>query len=364
MQPPPFEPDFERVRLALLGPGEPDHLPMVEFTVWPGHKARILGHPVRSMADEVAFARLVGYDHVPFNVGLQTTPQLLAAMEGRRYEVDRAGSQTGAGGEETVERRWAAGGAAAIADDADFERFDWPDPDEFDYGLLEEAEAVVPPSMKVVVQIGKIFNPVWWLMGFETFSMALYDNPDLIRRMFDRVGAIQLRALERALDYPCVGAYLHADDVAFNTSLMVSPEVLRRYAFPWFRRLVDLAHQAGVLAIYHSDGKLDAVLEDIIGLGFDGLHPIDPMGMDIAATKRRVAGRVGLLGNIDLRYTLTQGTPAEVEAEVRQRIWDLAPGGGYCLSSANSIPDYVPLENYLAMRRAWLRHGRYPIGSG
>jgi uroporphyrinogen decarboxylase len=94
-------------------------------------------------------------------------------------------------------------------------------------------------------------------------------------------------------------------------------------------------------------------------LGFDGLNPIDPMCMDIVALKQRVAGRLGLIGNVDLRYTLTLGTPAEVEAEVKAKIEALAPGGGYCLSSANSVPDYVPFENYLAMRDAWLKHGRY-----
>jgi uroporphyrinogen decarboxylase len=83
--------------------------------------------------------------------------------------------------------------------------------------------------------------------------------------------------------------------------------------------------------------------------------------MDIVGLKKQVEGRLGLLGNIDLSYTLTRGTPQEVEAEVKKRIRDLAPGGGYCLSSANSIPDYVPLENYLAMRDAWLKYGRYPI---
>jgi uroporphyrinogen decarboxylase len=110
--------------------------------------------------------------------------------------------------------------------------------------------------------------------------------------------------------------------------------------------------------IYHSDGQLDMIIEDIIDLGFDGLNPVDPMCMDIVALKQRVRGRLGLLGNIDLRHTLTLGSPEEVEGEVKARIEALAPGGGYCLSSANSIPDYVPLRNYLAMRDAWVKYRR------
>ena len=359
MRRPTFSPDFDRIRAALVGPGEPDHVPLLEFTVWAGHKARAISRPVRTIADEIEFAQTVGHDHVPFNVGLHMTPQLLAVMEGHRYEVSAADPD--GGGEESVERRWAAGTTSVITSDADFETFPWPDPDDFDYTPLSEAKKILPGNMKVIVQIGKVFNPVLWLMGFETFSYTLFDNPDLVKAMFERVGDIQVRTLERCLDYPSVGGYLHADDIAFNTSLMVSPQVLREYAFPWFKRMASLTHQQGLLALFHSDGRLDTVFDDIIDMGYDGVHPIDPGAMDINKTKTVAAGRIGLIGNIDLRYTLPHGTPEEVEEEVRVRIRDLAPGGGYCLSSANSVPDYVPYENYVAMQNAWLKYGCYPI---
>ena len=71
--------------------------------------------------------------------------------------------------------------------------------------------------------------------------------------------------------------------------------------------------------------------------------------------------RIALLGNIDLQYTLTKGTPEEVDAEVRTRIRDLGPGGGYCVSSGNSIPEYVPIDNYAAMLEATFKYGKYPL---
>ncbi len=83
--------------------------------------------------------------------------------------------------------------------------------------------------------------------------------------------------------------------------------------------------------------------------------------MDIAELKRRVGDRLCLIGNIDLGYTLTRGTPAEVDAEVRERIRTVGPGGGYCVGSSNSITSYVPLANYNAMREAVFRYGRYPL---
>ena len=356
---PSFEPNFERVRTAVRCQGEPDHIPFVDVTVYKGHKARLIGRPIWGLVDEIEFAQHVGYDFVSVNVGLHLTPVLRQAMQAKQYTIE--GAERTVHQDEKVKRRWAASGVGRIAGEADFEAFDWPDPDTFDYSALAEADRLLPSDMKVIVVIGKVFNPVWWLMGFERFCTAVFDNPTLIERMFARIGGIQYRVLERTLEYECVGAHWHADDLAFNTSLMVSPEILKQYAFPWFRRMVELTHSRDALAIFHSDGKLDLIVDDLIDIGFDGLNPVEPGAMDIVQVKKRVEGRIGLLGNIDLGYTLTRGAPQEIEEEVRGRIRDLAPGGGYCLGSANSIPDYVPFDNYMAMREAWLKYGRYPI---
>jgi uroporphyrinogen decarboxylase len=102
-------------------------------------------------------------------------------------------------------------------------------------------------------------------------------------------------------------------------------------------------------------------MEDVIEAGFDSFNPIEPLAMDIVALKRQVAGRIALIGNVDLAYTLTRGTPAEVDAEVRELMRTIAPGGGYALASANSVPDYVPWPNFVAMHAAWLKYGKYPI---
>ncbi len=142
---------------------------------------------------------------------------------------------------------------------------------------------------------------------------------------------------------------------------MVSPEVLRRYIFPVYRRLNRMCHEEGVLTLFHSDGNVERVIDDIIDAGFDAFNPIEPVAMDIRALKKRVAGRLALVGNVDLSYTLTRGTPEEVETEVRGLIRDLAPGGGYGLASANSVPEYVPWNNFVAMHTAWLKYGKYPI---
>jgi uroporphyrinogen decarboxylase len=124
-----------------------------------------------------------------------------------------------------------------------------------------------------------------------------------------------------------------------------------------------VAHAKGRLVVYHSDGALQEVMEDIIACGFDGLNPIEPKAMEINTIKRAYGSRISIIGNIDLGYTLTRGTPEEVREEVRQRIHDLAPGGGYAVASSNSVPEYVPLANFNAMREATFEYGRYPISA-
>ena len=83
--------------------------------------------------------------------------------------------------------------------------------------------------------------------------------------------------------------------------------------------------------------------------------------MDIVKVKERVKGKLCVIGNVDLGYTLTRGTPEETAAEVKEKLGLLAPGGGYCLGSSNSVPDYVKAENYRAMVETTKAFGKYPI---
>jgi len=348
-------PDFDRLRRVLTRAGEPDRVPLGDISVHPILKARLLGRPVQSLADDVAFWAQAGFDHVPVEQGLQTT----ALIKQRSMEDVEAsyGVDTG----ETQHRQWATEGKGLVTTQAEFDSLDWPNPDDFDYSRFAEVGRLLPPGAKVVAVLGKLFSCVWWLMGLEGLSMALADDPDLIPLMFEKVGRFQFRVFEEMLRYRCIGAFWHADDIAFATSLLVSPRILRAHLFHWYKEMNGLAHARGLPVIYHSDGALQEVMEDIIDCGFDGLNPIEPKAMAINEIKQQYGSRISILGNIDLGYTLTRGTPEEVREEVRQRIHDLAPGGGYAVASSNSIPEYVPLVNYNAMRQATFEFGRYPI---
>ena len=361
-------PNFSRVRTALLLQGEPDRVPLAEGGIDIEVKTAFLGRPVAGLKDEVEFWVNAGYDFVPLPCGVRLMFSMGFSSDTKRQLGERVSSTVhfqrsryGLYGDGMKERAWAEEHKGVITSRAEFERFEWPEPDDFDYSPFEQIGALLPPGMKVIAYQGWIFTPVWIMMGFEAFSFALREDPRLVEAMFERVGDLQYRIFRKLIEYDCVAASWMPDDIAYSTGLMVNPAVFRKNLFPWFKRMAEDCARRDKPIIYHSDGDLTDVLPDIVGCGFNALHPIEPKAMDIRKLKREYGTRLCLMGNLDLGYTLTRGTPAEVEEEVKGLLRDIAPGGGYCAGSANSVTEYVPMANFNAMRETVLKYGRYPI---
>jgi uroporphyrinogen decarboxylase len=359
--------DFQRVRRALLrqdGTGRrpaewEDRVPLFELSVHKTHQAAILGRPVESKQDTVEFWRSAGYDFVPIRAGVRSIVRGYHPVVKEWRRVRYGGDRDRAPG-------WVVEDEALIHDRLDFDGFPWPAPEELggypDYESLPDYLAsmtrVLPQEMKLLVQLGYIFMGAWHLMGFENFCLKLADDPHLVQDVTDRLGASQLAVLEVLLQHDGVGAIWVPDDLAYNSGPIVSPRVYRQYVYPWYVRIVERCHQAGIPVGLHSDGDLAHLLPDLVACGFDAIHPFEPPANDIVAVKRAWGQRIAVAGNIDLRNTLCGGTPEDVEAEVRAKAAALAPGGGWLVGSSNSIPDFVPPENYRALLAASLRYGR------
>jgi uroporphyrinogen decarboxylase len=349
----PDRPDFERFQVAIRG-GRADRVPVAEALVDNSVKAAVLGRPIQRLADDVAFWEKAGYDFVCLSSGILelgktvSAERTLGVLDDRYDEGDRA-----------IE--WAEEGSGQIRNMADVESYPWPAVETLVPAHLTEVGRYLPEGMKTIATTGKVFTAAWQLMGFEAFCLAIHDQPDLVTALFDRIARLQFAGYARICEIATVGGFWFSDDIAYAEGLMVSPHFLRENLFPWYARMVELAHQSDKIAIFHSDGRLWQVLEDIIACGFDALHPIEPKAMDILEVRRRTAGKLSLIGNIDLDYPLTTGTPTAVRAQVRERIADLAPAGGYLVGSSNSIPDWVPVENYVAMLEAAFAYGRYNV---
>lgn len=194
-------------------------------------------------------------------------------------------------------------------------------------------------------------------MGLEQFSYALFDNPGLVHRIHRLFSdwAMQTIGHLNRMDFDF---FWVMDDIAWNGGPFFSLEVFREFLLPYMQEVAKTIRKPWV---FHSDGNFLPLLPDLSRLGMNAIHPIQPGAMNIAQVKKTYGRLLCLVGNIDLGYTLTRGTPAEVEAEVRDRIKVAGPGGGYIISSAMTITDYCKGENVLAMAEAVRKYGAYPV---
>jgi uroporphyrinogen decarboxylase len=348
------ETSFERV-LTAIRREEPDRVPNAEVWIAPEVKDAFMDRSIRSIKDDVAFWRAAGYDFIALDADLYATPQV-------QQEILSPHSDTAHTYSEVAEdRNWVSSKAGAIQTWEDIKNFPWPTADDIDYSKFEEVKPHLGSDMKTLVTFGHVFTAVWQLMGFETFCTTLIEDPGLVREAMQKLGAETLRLLERVLSYDSVGVMCFQDDIAYTNGMMVSPTHLKEIFFPWLQRAAEICHSAACPMLFHSDGQLDDVLPDIVASGVDGIQAIEPKCMDIAAVKRGFGHKLALMGNVDLNYTLTRGTAQEVAEEVKNIIRDAGPGGGLLVGSANSVTNYVPMENYKAMLEAVRQYGRYPI---
>lgn len=243
---------------------------------------------------------------------------------------------------------------AVIHDRASFESYAWPNPDAGDYGLLDRLEPWLPPGMKLLVHgpCGVLEN-VNFLVGYENLCYLVKDDPELTGEIFDAVGSRLLRYYENCLRHPAIGAIIGNDDWGFKSQPMLTPELMRRHVLPWHRRIVAAAHAAGRPAVLHSCGNLRTLMDDIIDdLRYDGKHSYEDNIMPVEDAYRTYGRRIAVLGGLDLDF-ICRSSPDAIHARARAML-ALGAAGGYALGSGNSIPEYVPQANYLAMVRAAL----------
>ena len=237
-----------------------------------------------------------------------------------------------------------------IADRAGFTGFSWPDPDDYDDSRLDVLGKELPDGMQLIVWgPGGVLENVTTLLGFESLCFMQAEDPDLLQEIFDAVGSRLLRYYEKALAYPAVGAIISNDDWGFNSQTLLSPAKMRRFVFPWHKRIVAAAHAANRPAILHSCGNLREVWSDIIeDIGFDGKHSFEDKIQPVEEAYEEFGSRIAILGGFDLDF-ICRSTPEQIRRRVRAMLEQVGTRGGFAVGTGNSVPYYVPTENYLAM---------------
>jgi uroporphyrinogen-III decarboxylase len=334
----------ERV-LAALRRREPDRVPYCELGVdrslaqrllgWgaPATQASNLEANAYTVDEAKALAAFLRLDNITYVLRAPVYARKEAGRDGRLFY-----------------------GEGLIKTAADLPRLELPDP--YDDSLYAGAEAFLREkgdySAWFVTRVG-IF-PTMLSLGTENFCTALYDDRPFVETVLDRyvdwIVVVAERVCRMGFD-----VFASTDDMAFNTAPFFSPAVFREVVLPRYRRVAEKITLPWIL---HSDGNILPFADDLISVGVIGLHPNERAAVDIREVKRTYGDRVCVLGNIDLNL-LGMGSPDAVDREVHDLIRDVGPGGGYIVTSGNSLAGYLLPGNVLALSRAVQRYGRYPI---
>jgi len=328
-------PDFSQFLKVLWRKGRPNHLPFYEHIASWGFIARRMGVPIDKMPTGgrefwrvyVDFWLGMGYDCVPMEIGLNCPlpPRHAGITEGSEAYV-------------------------VIQSMQDYEKYPWPDDSNpIDFSHFEVVAKLLPEGAKIVG--GVCAGPYEWvsrMMGTIGLSYALADDPELVRLVFERIGRLHHSAVRQLATMDFIGALRQGDDLGFKTSTFLSPNQLRQHVFPIYRKMVAEAHNAGKPFILHSCGNLADVYEDLIACEIDAKHSFEDVILPVGEFKRQYGDRITPLGGLDVDV-ICRSSEDDLRAYARKMIEECFYDGHWAMGTGNSLTDYMPVENYLAI---------------
>lgn len=329
----------ERMRRALLR--QPiDRLPtQINFTAGMGQKlAAHFNVPVADLP-QVLDNHLVRVD--------LTYPARLSADGKIRYDWWGAGHDTGEEGYYIP--------VNPLKDSTDLDTFPWPDPG--NPHLLDEAERTIKAcgdEYFIAPNFGfALFERAWSLRGFEQIFLDLGRDQDFVGALLDRITAIQLALIQRFIELGVDGGYF-GDDYGAQKNLLFSPAQWRKLIKPRLARLFAPFVERGLPVLMHSDGQIQKILPDLVEIGLTTLNPVQPEVLDHRWLSETFKGQLSFYGGISTQTVLPYGSPAEVQAAVKQCAHDLAPEGtGLLIGPSHRMMTDIPPGNVEALLAAF-----------
>jgi uroporphyrinogen decarboxylase len=253
---------------------------------------------------------------------------------------------------------------------SDLDRYPWPDPhDPGRYaGLADEAADLyhnTPYAILGDCGFKNHWEPVFMLCGMERALTDVVGNPAFTQALLEKIAGLDFAVTRHFLE--ATGKYLTvirtSDDLATQNSLMMSPSAYRKLVKPYHQRYFRLIKEHTEAKIFfHSCGNIVPLLDDLIEAGVEVLNPVQVSAFkDPAEVKARFGDRLSFWGGIDTHRVLPSGSPEDVREEVRLRIRQFGPGGGFVAASVHNIQPDVPPQNILALADAVRELGTYPI---
>jgi len=259
----------------------------------------------------------------------------------------------------------------AAEDPADIRKyrfFDAYDPERI-AGLKERVEYLFHETDYAIVAagaVGGILETCNWMRGFDQFPVDLLLNKSLAHTLLGKLNKYYIELMDAFLSV--VGPYIQivelADDLGGQNNLLISPELYREMILPYYREEIDfIKTKTDAKIFHHSCGSVAKAGDLLLDAGVDILNSLQPRaaGMDSTFLKDRYGDKLSFHGGIDIQQVLPNGSPGDVEEEVKRRMAIYAPGGGYIVCAAHCIQDDVQPENLVAMYRAAERWGSYPL---
>ncbi|MBT3320055.1 MAG: hypothetical protein HN389_09870 [Clostridia bacterium] len=338
----------ERITTALKG-GVPDVVPYMYNTVTKEIQERIIG-------EQISEPTITGLNMTGWLGGMDETPQIFPILS----TVPKVAQFLGMDAiqiqvvpplfvEHVIANDEACVSAGLLTSPGALQKAKLPDPD--DEQLMRSIADLIDRykgdfALGVRVRLGA--SSTIMSMGMEAIAYSMADEDGLLQGVVQMYTSWSKRLLKNLceMDFDFVWAF---DDIAYTTGMMFSPKVFRDYFKEGLRNAASAISKPW---IFHSDGDYSLVLDDIIEIGANAIHPIEKESMDFSWLKANYGDKLCLVGNLDIDYTLSKGTVEEVDAEVKARIDELGVGGGYIIADSNSIPNFCKAENVIAMSKA------------
>ena len=330
--------DFTNFLKVIRREGKPDYLPFYEHIASPKFISertetdfyKMEPGSLEYIKTYVDFWLGMGFDCVPME-----QPLKLPLGKGERKEDAKShGSEA----------------MVVIKNREDYECYPWPDEDDpMDFSFFEKVAKIIPEGIKIVG--GVCMGPYEWasqMMGTIGMSYLLEDDPELVDMVFKRICRLHISANKILATMDGVGAHRQGDDLGFNSSTFLPPALLRKWVFPTYKEISKIAHLAGRPFILHSCGNLSDVYEDIIDCGIDAKHSFEDKILPVDEFKKMYGKRITPLGGLDVDF-ICRRSKDEIRKYTIKYIEKCFYDGFWTLGTGNSLPDYMPVENYITV---------------
>lgn len=331
------KPDFDNI-LKVLAKETPKRPTLFEFFMNKNLYEFLADNKAKNSTDELRNLRVVisacknaGYDYATIPTSFMQTMRFEKA-----HSLEKESKSQNEG--------------FVITDEQSFENYQWPNPEIGNYEVYEKLEKELPDGMRLVAcGPGGVLENAIELVGYENLCFMSLANEKLTQEVFDAIGSRLLRYYEIVSSFSSIGAVISNDDWGFKTQTMFAPAMLRRFVFPWHKKIVTAIHAENKPAILHSCGNRSEIMEDIIDdMKYDGIHSFEDIISPVENEWEKYHKRIAILGGIDMDF-LSKSTTEQVKQRSKNLLILTEKDGSYALGSGNSIADYVPFENFKAM---------------